>query len=843
MRKVIQLHDDWSFKKDFERQTPPKHVDSSWETVCLPHTWNALDGQDGGFDYARGTGWYFKTIAIKPGKHERVYLEFLGANATCTVYANGKEIAKHKGGFSTFRCDVTDSIHFGKVKLAVAVNNGENQEVYPQTADFTFFGGLYRGVNLITVSESHFDLDYYGAPGVAVTPVLHADGTADVRFEAYLTNQRPGQKVRFTVADSATEVDAKAPAGKLHFDAPHLWNGTEDPYLYTVQADLLDADGTVLDTVSQRFGVRSFSVDPQKGFFLNGKPYPLHGVSRHQDRQDMGWAITEKEHQEDMELIAEIGANTIRLAHYQHSQAFYDLCDAYGMVVWAEIPFISNFMDNAAARANTVSQMRELVVQNYNHPSIVCWGIANEITIGGEVPSLLANLKELNELCHTLDSTRLTTIAQLSMVENDSPMNHLTDLVSYNHYFGWYMGEVADNAPWIDAFHAENPDVCLGISEYGCEGILKYHNDHPQVQDYSEEYQAYYHENMLATFAQRPFLWSTHVWNMFDFASDMRDEGGVKGRNNKGLVTFDRKIKKDSFFIYKAYWTTTPFVHICSRRYVDRPQAQIALKVYSNCPQVTLVVNGETFGTVTGDKIFRFENVPLALGENTLQAIAGEVSDTVMLRHVETENATYTLQNSAVGTGAKNWFDGETGVEMELTFRDGYLSIHDKLGDIMKTEAGAKLMDGAIAFVGKEMNMNVGKGMLSMIKNFTVEKILGMAGSRVPGNITPVVNAVLQQIPQANADVPEVERTLPCKEGFYSIYDRIEDVLQSEAGKAELLELAQTFGESVGFPVGEGVLSMFGGLTLHALLQAGGDKIPADMQEQAQAKLQRIAKA
>lgn len=843
MRKTLPLSTDWYFKQNADRTAhAPKKAGHDFQAVTLPHTWNALDGQDGGFDYARCASWYYRTVQVKPQKGERVYLEFLGANAGCKVYANGKEIAEHKGGFSTFRCDITDHIHFGKVKLAVLCDNGENKEVYPQTADFTFFGGLYRGVNIITVPETHFDLDYYGTPGVAVTPKVNEDGSADIKLDAYVSNAKAGQKVRFTVEEHLAETDAaQVCSASVHLENPHLWNGRKDPYLYSVTAELLDADGLTLDEVTQRFGVRTFSVDPEKGFFLNGEPYPLHGVSRHQDRLDMGWAITEKEHREDMELIAEVGANTVRLAHYQHSQTFYDLCDEYGMIVWAEIPFISNFMDNEAARQNTASQMKELVLQNYNHPSIVCWGIANEITIGGEVPSLFDNLHMLNDLCHELDKTRLTTMAQLSMVEMDSKMNEITDLVSYNHYFGWYIGDVADNGPWLDEFHQMHPDICLGVSEYGCEGILKYHNDHPQVQDYSEEYQAYYHEKMLETFATRPYLWSTHVWNMFDFASDMRDEGGVKGRNNKGLVTFDRKIKKDSFYIYRAYWTDTPFVHLCSRRYVDRPSETVTVKVYSNCGTVTLFVNGKEIETLAGSKVFTFENVMLAEGENTVRAVSGNVFDEMTLRRTAEANPEYTLADGKAGEGVKNWFDGE-GTKMELTFRDGYLSVKDKLGDLMKTAEGEKLIAGAIDFVGKEMNMNIGKGMLAMIKNFTVEKVFSMAGARVPQSLLPVVNAVLQQIPAPGATVTAEEKTFPHEAGGYSVYDKVDTLLENTQAKAVLTELMQMLSEKLGVPAGEGLLSIFGGFTVHQLMCAAGEQLPEGFEAQINEKLQAVAK-
>lgn len=839
MRKVIPLQENWFFQKNTARLTPPKHTGADFERVTLPHTWNRLDGQDGGMDYARCPCWYFCELTVKRSRTERVYLEFLGANSICTVYANGKAVAVHKGGFSTFRCEITKQIRFGRVKLAVLCDNSENNEVYPQTADFTFFGGLYRPVNLLVVPESHFNLDNYGTSGLAVTPKLLPDGSAEVLLQACVTEPQAGQTVRFRVADTALEASAQAESrAVLHLQTPHLWNGREDPYLYTVTADLLAADGAVLDTVTERFGVRSFSVDPEKGFFLNGKPYPLHGVSRHQDRLDMGWAITEKEHKEDMELIAEIGANTIRLAHYQHSGYFYDLCDTYGMIVWAEIPFISHFMDNAAARENTISQMRELVLQNYNHPSIVCWGIANEITIGGEAPNLTENLETLNALCHELDPTRLTTIAQLSMLEMESPLNNITDLVSYNHYFGWYIGEVAQNGPWLDEFHAMHPNICLGVSEYGCEGILQYHNDAPQMQDYSEEYQAYYHEKMLETFQSRPYLWSTHVWNMFDFASDMRDEGGVKGRNNKGLVTYDRKIKKDSFYIYKAYWTQTPFVHLCGRRYVDRPSETVCLKVYSNCRQVTLFVNGEEVGTQAGDKIFCFAQVPLQLGENTLRAVGTDCADEMVLCRVTEPNPTYALAGGA--GGVQNWFEQEEG-KIAMTFCEDAFSVRDKLGDIMKTREGAQLIAGAVDFIAAEMHMTIGKGMLAMVKNFTVEKVFSMAGSRVPQSLLPLVNALLQQVAKPNAQVRDAH-PLQTDSNAYSVYDTIAQLCENAESKSVLLSCMQTLREPLGLPANEGFLQILGGFTPHQLSAAVGDYLSAEAEQKLQDALQAIAK-
>lgn len=747
MREVRNINEGWYFRKEpMKCASVPEHaIGLKWKAVTLPHTWNNLDGQDGGFDFYRAKCWYMTAMRLELMPDEEAYLEFLGANAACEVYVNGKKAATHKGGFSTFRCNITPYIKYKKAKIAVAVDNSVSDEIYPQTADFTFYGGLYRGVNLIITNKAHFDLDYHGAPGIAVTPTVISDNEAEVKVDYYHVGLNDKCEIVLETAGQTQTMPFDSNTATFKIANPHLWHGTVDPFLYTLNAKIVK-NGKVLDNLSVKYGIRSFSVDPEKGFFLNGKSYPLHGVSRHQDRENMGWAITEKEHKEDMELIAEVGANTIRLAHYQHSQYFYDLCDEYGMVVWAEIPFISAFMKGEAARENTISQMKELVLQNYNHPSIVCWGIANEITIGGEDPKLTENLYILNDLCHELDKTRKTTLANLTMVETDSEFNTITDILSYNHYFGWYMGEVEDNGPWLDDFHKAHPDRALGLSEYGCEGILAYHNDNPARGDYSEEYQAYYHEKMLETFESRPYLWSTHVWNMFDFGSDMRDEGGVKGRNNKGLVTFDRTTKKDSFFIYKAYWRDDEqFVHICSKRYVDRVNDTITVKVYSNCPWVTLEVNGVKVDTIEGSKVFVFDNVPLKNGKNTVKAFSRTCQDFAVFNRTDTPNESYVLANSNAGGDTANWFE-ELKADGDMEFKEGYFSVADKIGDIMKTPEGDEFINSMIKKISEEMNMNVSKGMLNMAKSFTVLKVFDMAGSRMPESAKVWVNSELQKI-------------------------------------------------------------------------------------------------
>ena len=624
--------------------------------VTLPHTWNNLDGQDGGNDFHRGVCHY--EIALpSPTPGKRQYIEFRGANHIATVSCNGTELGRHEGGFSTFRFELTQAMQPENNILSVAVTN-EVCHVYPQRADFTFFGGIYRDVYFVEVEDAHFDLLKHGSDAVFMTAYSGGFTRADLfpvnaegcQVQLEILNQED-EVVFDTTVDAAAHTYITTTLENIH-----LWQGLEDPYCYRARASLLK-NGTLLDQVAVTYGYRSFRADAQYGFFLNGKSMPLRGVCRHQDRENMGWAITKKEHDEDMALIQEIGANTIRLAHYQHDQYFYDLCDKAGMVIWAEIPYISMHMPGKAAYDNTMSQMTELIAQNYNHPSILFWGIANEITIYNISEEQYQNLCDLHILAKRLDPHRLTTMAQLSRLPITDQQIQITDIQSYNIYHGWYTGTVADNAPWIDKFHATHPDRTLGISEYGVEILLQWHSATPINHDYTEEYGCLYHQEMLKVFEARPWLWATHLWNMFDFAADLRNEGGVKGRNNKGLVSYDRKIKKDPFFVYQAYWSKKPMVHISGRRFTDRAPGERDITVYTNCDTVTLLVNGKEYATMEAvDHAVVFPEVPLALGENTLTAVSGDVSDTITLNGVQIHNEAYDLPDLAAALQAGNWF-------------------------------------------------------------------------------------------------------------------------------------------------------------------------------------------
>ena len=714
--------------------------------VALPHTWNALDGQDGGNDYWRGIGTYEIDLP-NPTKGLRQYIELQGANHVATVYCNGRELGTHKGGFSTFRFELTPAMKETGNVLTVVVSNAVS-DIYPQTADFTFYGGLYRDVNFVEVRDVHFDLMKHGTSGVFVTPHVSGKTRLDL-FPVNACKCKHTIKVALKDAEGnvvgTAETKAEAHAHVLiDVKEPHLWNGMADPYCYTAEATLCEGE-EVLDTVTVTYGYRSFRVDAETGFYLNGRNVPLRGVSRHQDRKDKGWAISKADHEEDCALIKELGANTIRLAHYQHDQYFYDLCDHTGFALWAEIPFISKFIPSQEAYENTISQMTELVAQNYNHPSIFFWGISNEILIGADNEPLRKNLRDLHALAKKMDPSRLTTIAEVSSTPMDSEHVYITDVVSYNHYFGWYGGDVHQNGPWFDAFHKLNPDIPLGVSEYGVENIVKWHSAKPMNHDYTEEYASYYHHEMLKTFAARPYLWATHVWNCFDFAADARNEGGVVGMNNKGLITYDRKLKKDAFYLYKAWWNPEPMVYVAGRRFADRAPEERNVTVYTNCEAVTLVVNGVEVATQNAvDHVVVFENVAMQDGTNTITAKSGEVADTITLNGVAEHNSDYTLPDIAAAMAVGNWFDevADNDDSDEIVVVDGYFSIEDTAAELLANEECMKIVKGWFMTQGNLTYASMLTTIRDMMGFYAIRMICGEATPRQVAQLNRLLSRV-----------------------------------------------------------------------------------------------------
>ncbi len=741
MRNILNINENWNFTKE-----------GKTEKVNLPHTWNGTDGQDGGNDYYRGTCCYEKEIAKDAmPEGDEIYIQFDGVNSSAKVYFNGKEIAVHHGGYSTFRARLENIKETNQIK--VEADNSPNDFVYPQMADFTFYGGIYRDVTLIGVPKKHFDLDYCGAPGIMVTPVVKGSN-AEVTIKAFCNTDA---EVEFEITEGSeiigtAKASGKNPEAAITIANAHLWNGIEDPYLYNATVKLMD-NGSTADTLSARFGCRSFKMDPDKGFILNGKEYPLRGVSRHQDRPKIGNALLPEHHNEDIELIYEMGANTIRLAHYQHSQYFYDLCDEKGFIIWAEIPYISKHLTNGVE--NTKQQMTELICQCYNHPSIVTWGISNEITMNGSDPALIENHKMLNRLAHSLDKTRPTTIAAVTMCSIDDEYVHISDVLSYNHYFGWYGGNVNMYGPWFDTFHQKYPDKAIGISEYGCEA-LNWHTSEPEQGDYTEEYQAYYHEEVIKQIIDRPYLWATHVWNMFDFAADARAEGGENGMNHKGLVTFDRKYKKDSFYAYQAWLSKNPVLHICGKRYVKRVEDITKITVYSNLSEVELFANGKSIGKQKKGRYPFFYFEVKNQGETELTAKAGDLTDKSFIKKVDSFCEDYRMKEEGA---VINWF--------EINTPTGYYSINDTIGDILSTLRGKlaalkiimKLKsemsksnkendkkDSEVGFAGFKFNST----MIEMAKGFTVKRVFMMMGGKFTKEQILEINAVLNKIKKPN---------------------------------------------------------------------------------------------
>jgi beta-galactosidase len=652
-RSVIDLNGDWKFvRADRFGAAAPEFDDSSWEAVTLPHTWNNLDGEDGGDNYYRGAGWYRRHLTLDADSAGKsLFLKFDGASSVTDVFVNGKPAGRHKGMFGAFCFDVTGLMNTsGDNVLAVRADNGKDPDVPPNSADFTFFGGIYRSVHLLVLNPLSITPLDDASSGVYVKQAKVSADAADLEITTQVRNGGSADKSA-TVSCELLDVDGKsigeshgemqvgaaataAAVQQIHVDHPHLWNGRKDPYLYQMQVTVSDR-ATVVDRVVEPVGLRFFSVDPDKGFFLNGQSYPLHGVNRHQDRIDQGWAISPAEHEEDFKLIMEMGCTGIRLSHYQHAQEFYDLCDRGGLIVWAEACLVNSVTVSKEFDDTTMQQLRELIKQNYNHPSICFWSLFNELRDTGgrggaenqrQAAHQIELVTRLNDLAHQLDGTRLTVGATLRP-DPKNALNVITDVIAFNFYNGWYTGTPADWPHVLDRVHSAIPQRGAAMSEYGAGASIFQHEFDPKQPKtagpwHPEEWQCTVHEAAYAAMKDRPWLWGTFLWSMFDFASDGRNEGDHPGRNDKGLVTYDRKTKKDAFYFYKANWSDESFVYVTDRRFTPRDQQSGPVKIYSNCDSVELKVNGESIGSKTSDNhIFIWPDVQLKLGDNKFETI------------------------------------------------------------------------------------------------------------------------------------------------------------------------------------------------------------------------------
>ena len=646
-RQVVSLDEDWQFRFSHSVE---KGV---YDRVDLPHTWNAGDALSGKPDYKRGIGNYRKTITVPDDwKGKRVFIRFEGVNKVADMFVNGCHAGRHKGGYGAFTFDLTDGLRYGAENtFLVRVSNAENLEIMPLVGDFNFYGGIYRNVSLIVAEPVHISLRDYGSSGVRLVQKSVSRESAQVDAVVQLSNDSGSgaeAELRVRLLDGEKEVLASSsavslPAGEsshsigFSLENPHLWNGTEDPFLYTAEVSLWQ-DGRMIDRVEQPLGLRYYSIDPEKGFFLNGRHLQLRGVCRHQDRAEVGNALRPWHHDEDAAIMAEMGVNAVRLAHYPQSSYFYDLMDRYGFIVWAEIPFIGpggysdeGFVDIEAFRENGKEQLREMIRQHYNHPSICLWGIFNELSMRGDSP--VPYIEELDAIAHEEDPTRPTTSAS----NIDGELNFVTDAIAWNRYDGWYGGTPADLGKWLDRTHEEHPELCIAISEYGA-GASIYHQQDTVVKSvpvswwHPENWQTQYHIENWRELSSRPFVWGSFVWNMFDFGAAHRHEGDRPGINDKGLVTFDRKVRKDAFYFYQANWRDDiPVLYLADRRCTERVRKVQTFRAFTNFPEAELFVNGRSCGKAGADslRVVTWENVELSPGRNEIKVVAGGRKNTV----------------------------------------------------------------------------------------------------------------------------------------------------------------------------------------------------------------------
>ena len=731
--KRFSLCDGWRFQKlpgrTMEETGPAALPEDGYEEVTLPHTWYTDE------DQYRGLTVYRRTIRWQEGE-TRAFLSFDGADQRCRVYADGALLSEHRGGYSRFRY-LLERPESGLTELAVLLDNRLDETISPHFGDFTIFGGLYRPVELICVGDCCFDRAYYGTDGLIVRAALDDSGDGLLTLEPH-TLHADGASIRYSVLDgtgcvAAETLCAAGETAMLTVKAPRLWNGREGAALYTLRAELL-RDGETLDETEVKTGFRSLSLSTDNGLSLNGKKTALRGVAKHQDIAASYNAVSAGEIRADFDMIDEIGANAVRLSHYQHAQTAYDEADARGLLVWAEIPMLK-MTEDAALFANAQEQLRELILQNIHHPSIFCWGIQNEIAMFRDAPFMHEQCAALVGIVKELDAERFSACANLYPLKPKSRLNRITELVGYNIYFGWYYGEMGDYGSYLDRFHAAAPDVCLGVSEYGVDCNLHLHSKSPRLKDYSEEYQALWHEKVYPQLEARPWLWGSFVWNMFDFSSARRNEGGLRFVNGKGLVTRDRQIKKDAFYYYKARWSAEPFVHLCARRFEKRCAEAAAVKVYTNQPEVALTVNGVPFGAAEngGNGTVVFENVPLREGENRLVAQAGVCVDSLVWQRVEEPEASYALPESDDGA-VKNWFLSDDDIT-----RQGYFSINDTANDVLDEPAARAVLMKHVPFMVKVMEGG------SVPLGLTIKSILSY-GDGIAPELMKTINSELNQI-------------------------------------------------------------------------------------------------
>jgi beta-galactosidase len=755
----MNFNDKWVFIKENHPSYANKRINGV-EFITLPHCFNAIDGQNGEGMY-KGVCWYQKSFMITGEDLENYhFLEIGAASLVSEVYINGTLVNTSKCGFSMFRINVTKYLKVGENLISIMVDNSYHNDVYPLMADFSFYGGIYRDVKLIKTKALHFDLLDNSRDGIYITQRKVEENCFRLSMKGNIINEdtsRQNIKVNITLRDREENLWFVKSlhlevTDEIEFDFeeiienPILWQGIENPYLYSLEVELYGED-QIYDQRSIEIGFRTVEINPEKGVFLNGKAMKLNGVARHQDFAGVGNALTREHMELDMSLIKEIGANSIRLSHYQHHDYFLSLCDREGMLVWAEIPFISAPVTSDKTNQNAKDQLERLIKQGYNHCSIYCWGIQNEITIAAENDSIYEKVKELESMAKSLDDSRYTAQANIYSVADESPLNSCTDLLGYNLYYGWYYKEMQDLGSRLDEFHKARPDMPLMVSEYGVDTNPKFHSYNPTVRDYTEEYQLLFHYNALKTFKERPFVLGGYVWNMFDFGSDMRDEGGNKGKNQKGLVILDRTLKKDAFYLYKAFWSEIPFVKLAGSRFKNRHKALNDIVVLSNLNRIRLYLNNEFIKEMNlSEAMKQFPDIKLQHGENKVKAEAFDEDGTVytdemILNYVDTMDQSYVFIKPEEKTHVTNWFEkfDLSNVE-DVTVKEGYYSTSDTIEALFENEQSKEVFQKYFDNMAEEPRFRVMMGLM------TIDSMSKISRFNIPKELIHAINKELNVI-------------------------------------------------------------------------------------------------
>ncbi|AFC28917.1 beta-galactosidase [Paenibacillus mucilaginosus 3016] len=769
MIREIPYNENWMFTKNNEPAYAHERMKEG-QFVSLPHTWNAEDGCSS--DYYRGSCWYQNLLTVSPEDlTKQIYLEIGAAGNVGKIYVNGCLAEESRCGYAMFRANLTPYLKAGGNLISIMVDNTYDNEVLPLLADFTFYGGLYREVKLLMMEDLHFDVMDNGRDGVYFTQKKIGDRVFEWAVQGQVINELSPTtgNVRLllrdhdgnVVSDSTSELEFE---GVTPFELrgeivdPILWHGVERPYLYTATITI-SAAGRIRDSRQIEIGFRTIEITTEQGLLLNGSPLKLNGVCRHQDFAGVGNAVTKSHMEQDIALIREVGANSIRLAHYQHDDYFYSLCDRHGLLVWAEIPFISVPSSKDPENQNAVEQLEKLVKQAFNHTSIYCWGVQNEITIAVETEYTHKTINKLVDLVNEWDPGRYTAQANINGVEDNSIINSYTDVVGYNLYYGWYYGDVQDLQKRFDSFHAANPDIPLILSEYGVDTNPKFHSYVPKVKDYTEEYQLMFHHNAIKAIHERPFVIGGYVWNMFDFGSANRKEGGETGRNLKGLVTFDRLTKKDAFYLYKAYWSKEPFVHLAGRRFVNRHQAQNDIMVLTNLQDVRVYVNNAFIARIQSDEAVKIvKNVLLSEGDNLVrvEGVDGRGSvcmDEMVLHRVYEPDESYIHVVEDQSKNVVNWFEKFDLSETEaVPLKDGYYSTFDTIEDLYSNEAAKAVFLKYFGHVTGnpffEVTMNV----------MSIEKMAQLEFYKIVPELLIAMNKELNVIQKVEAETSDVQQ-------------------------------------------------------------------------------------